>query len=957
MEIWYTNADSLPNKMNELQCLIAAAETSPDILVITEAKPKNSRYELNPQEMYINGYDIFTNNWDRGRGILVFARSSLQVCEINQEDWPNFTEYLVLDVKLKGHDKLRICTVYRSPSSSGENNQMLNGFLRRLNEHETSHILVLGDFNYPAINWSTNTMLTNGTPDQTRFLDTINDNLWFQHVTQPTRERSGSIPTILDLVMTNQEEMVNVINHTSPLGKSDHCMLHFSLKCYSYRDEEQKERYNIKKADTDNIRACMEQDWNSKMLGREVGEQWQNIRTKILELQEKYVPKLKKSSKQDKQNCSLEKDAVKIIKKKHRAWQRYIETKDENKRLIYVRLRNQAKNEARKARKKVEQTVASSVKTNPKAFWAYVNARSKIKSKIPDLEIINDDGKEIITDDREKAGALLNFFSSVFVKESMDSIPTMGPPMNIDFEQENVINEEKIKKKVRKLKQGKSPGPDLVPTWIIKETEEQIAKPLNILFNNSLQQMKLPTEWKLAKITAIHKKGPKKLCENYRPVSLTCIICKIMESLIRDVIMEHMKRHKLFTSKQYGFLSGRSTALQLLKTLDMWTEALDKGESVEVIYLDFQKAFDQVPHKRLLNKLSYYGIKNPVHGWIKDFLQGRNQFVAVGKHTSDKKEVLSGIPQGSVLGPLLFVIYVNDIPGMLQTQSLLFADDTKLFNCGKDAQSITTGIEADLETLEHWSTRWLLKFNPSKCKKMVITRQQNLTTPPRMLYDHQQGKRTVIEEIAIEKDLGVHIDNNLNFKEHIGTIIKKANKMLGIIRRSFINLDKTIFVPLYTSLVRSHLEYAQAVWSPYLKGDIQRLEQVQRRATKLVNGTKKMNYTERLKFLKLPTLLHRRKRGDMIETYKVLHGLYDHDCVPTLHKATSHTRGHPLKLFKVRTNRLELRRSYFTNRIVDDWNKLPEKVVMAKSLNSFKNQLDKHWGQDKYNISGIWSNE
>ena len=121
-----------------------------------------------------------------------------------------FTEYLVLDVKLKGHDKLRICTVYRSPSSSGENNQMLNGFLRRLNEHETSHILVLGDFNYPAINWSTNTMLTNGTPDQTRFLDTINDNLWFQHVTQPTRERSGSNPTILDLVITNQEEMDNV---------------------------------------------------------------------------------------------------------------------------------------------------------------------------------------------------------------------------------------------------------------------------------------------------------------------------------------------------------------------------------------------------------------------------------------------------------------------------------------------------------------------------------------------------------------------------------------------------------------------------------------------------------------------------------------------------------------------------------------------------------------------------
>lgn len=282
----------------------------------------------------------------------------------------------------------------------------------------------------------------------------------------------------------------------------------------------------------------------------------------------------------------------------------------------------------------------------------------------------------------------------------------------------------------------------------------------------------------------------------------------------------------------------------------------------------------------------------------------------------------------------------------------MFADDTKVYTIGDTSQRFHP-VQENLKMLDDWSNIWLLKFNPGKCKQLIIKQREGVEVGVRVMHDNERPDIR-IERVEKENDLGILTDNKLNFDQHIGEITRKANRMMGIIRRTFKHLDKDTFLPLYKSMVRSHLEYGQAVWNPHLKKHIQKIETVQRHATKRVEGIKDLSYTERLKYLGLPTLLYRRSRGDMIETYTSMYNIYDPECTPVLVKAEGITRGHDLKLYKRRTQSLELRRHFFTNRIVDNWNSLPEDVVKANSLNSFKNKLDVFWRNKWYNTEKIW---
>jgi hypothetical protein len=566
--------------------------------------------------------------------------------------------------------------------------------------------------------------------------------------------------------------------------------------------------------------------------------------------------------------------------------------------------------------------------------------KSSGSQNLPELET---EGGVAATD-LEKAEALNTFFASVFVNEPPDDIPSL------DLRTSNTLHQvtftlDKVKKKLESLKTGKSPGPDKIHPRVLKECATAICAPLQEIFIDSFESGRLPEDWKKAEVCAIFKKGSKKLCTNYSPVSLTSIACKMMESIIRDELMAYMRRHNLLSTKQYGFVTGRSTVLQLLHALDKWTEALDNGDQVEAVYMDFMKAFDTVPHRRLISKLKSYGIGGKLIRWLQDFLHDREQRVKVNGHLSDSTSIGSGIPQGSVLGPLLFIFYINDLPDNLQCNVLLFADDTKLYKIGHIArEGEDDKLQCDLNHLQRWSDKWLLRFHPNKCKRLRIARSPDDTrTEPLTLTSTASEETTVLETIAHEKDLGVTIDNSLKFNIHINAIVNKANRIMGLIRRTFTFLDIGTFRALFTTLVRPIVEYGQAVWSPFQMGAIRKVESVQRNATKWVNGLKDKSYSERLKLLNLPTLRFRRMRGDMIETYKIIHKLYDPQTSPTLSHSSRTSRGHQFKLHQERTQRLEIRKNFFTNRIVKTWNALPEEVVSAKSLNSFKSKIDKFW--------------
>ena len=510
-------------------------------------------------------------------------------------------------------------------------------------------------------------------------------------------------------------------------------------------------------------------------------------------------------------------------------------------------------------------------------------------------------------------------------------------------------------KALEALKPDKSPGIDGMHPRFLRELKHELVKPLNLIFNRSLEENKVPNDWKEARISAIYKKGKKSLASNYRPVSLTSVICKLMERLVRDHIIEHFQVNKLFTEKQYGFISGRSTSIQLIRVLEEWTEAIDKGHGVDCVYMDYQKAFDTVPHKRLISKLKSYNLGEEMISWIQNYLSGRKQQVSINGANSNWHTVSSGIPQGSVIGPILFVIYINDLPDLVKSNVYLFADDTKLFNIIKDQTDRDT-LQNDLQKLTKWSETWLLKFHPDKCKFMHIGKNE---PPDDFNYNLMN---TPLNQVHQEKDIGVTLDDKITFECHISDKVKKANSMFAIIRRSFQHLDEKTFLPLYKVLVRSHLDYASSVWFPYKEKHIDLIEGVQRRATKQIPGLGKLSYEERLRKLKLPTLKFRRHRGDMIEIYKIASGKYDPEITDFLKWRNDCTtrpscRGNQQKLFTQRP-RLDLRKYSFSVRATALWNSLPDSIARANNINTFKNRLDKHWSHQEvlYNYKATITN-
>ena len=301
----------------------------------------------------------------------------------------------------------------------------------------------------------------------------------------------------------------------------------------------------------------------------------------------------------------------------------------------------------------------------------------KTRPAIGNIEGI--DGK-LYTSDVDKSNALNKFFSSVFTNEDPNTAPTFTVNKSDDVSLSRVtINPSIVFEKLVSLKTGKAPGPDGWQAEIFKQCADQLCVPLSILFNKSLDSGVLPGDWKIGHIVPIYKKGNKTKVNNYRPVCLTSIVIKIFESIIKDTVSSYLSDNNLLSPNQHGFTPWKSCCTQLLHALNDWTLALDERLSTDVIYFDFSKAFDSVPHTRLLLKLQAYGINGQLLNWFKNFLIGRRQCVKINGVLSPCVQVSSGVPQGSILGPLLFSLYVNELPSLVSSQLLMFANFIALF--------------------------------------------------------------------------------------------------------------------------------------------------------------------------------------------------------------------------------------------------------------------------------------
>ena len=676
---------------------------------------------------------------------------------------------------------------------------------------------------------------------------------------------------------------------------------------------------------------------------------WCSLKSQLHLMTKQFVPVETASDKpswKDKGSIPIDEKVRRAIKDKEKSHRRWMSAKrgDMNEDMVrkkYTKDRNKVKTLLRKAKRRFERDIAMKAKTEPKAFWGHTRRQLKTKSGVAPLLSDPKDSNSMKFDDVAKANLLLNQFSSVFTREPDGEIPRIKQRTSIKIP-DLIITVEMVTDALKKIKVNKSCGPDNLHPRLLLELADIIALPVTILFNETLKEGKLPKDWKLAYITGVFKKGSKHLPENYRPISLTSILCKIMERFVRDSVIDHLMENGVLSEKQFGFISGRSTLTQLLYYLNDCLEKIANGNVVDAIYLDFSKAFDTVPHRRLLGKLESYGVQGEILEWINSFLKDREQQVVVNGSKSGIAPVINGIPQGTVLGPVLFVVYINDLLDELSSDGLMFADDTKIFRQIKSRDD-AVALQEDLKKLEEWSETWLLKFNADKCHVLTLGKFEDIK------HAHQYTLcSNELEHVSAEKDLGVTIDDELKFEEHITRKIQVANGIVGQIRRSFSYLNAETFRRLYVAFVRPHLEYCQAVWSPHLLRNIDALENVQIRATKLVDGLAALDYAERLRMINLPTLLHRRRRGDMIEVFKHFNSYDKTTLSPSFNPRNRPSRQHKLQILQPRSNDgvRGTQSNSFYHRVAPIWNNLPQDVAEAETIEDFKKALDEYWEDD-----------
>ena len=947
LRFYYTNADNLLNKFDEFELLMNTQDI--DIAVITEVFPKNIKAtNIDSQEYCLKGYQCFHSNLkENSRGVVIFIRNDIPAdycCNLTNSA---FSESVWAELRLSDGKKLLLGGIYKSPSSNVDNHRKLNLLLTRASNLQYDHLIVLGDFNFPEIDWSTWTVNRNEAHPAFLFIECLRDNFLSQSVNECTRYRDGQDPSCLDLLLSDNQTDVENLKFLGRLGASDHVGVSFDFACEVSINSENIDRPKYFKGNYVEIRDYLGNiAWN-QMENMGVEESWKFLLDHLNTCIDRFIPRSTVNKKGFQKPRWMDYYCVRKIKKKYHAWKRFTHSHSYRDYQAYCKLRNSATKAIRFSKKKYQKGVAESSKTSPKSFWSFIKDETKGKSEIGDL--IDEDGNRV-TENVDKANMLNDFFASVFTREGTGDLPDF----NDKIEEDEFINDinilpDCVLKQLRNLNVSKACGPDGCHPYFLKQCAEQLYRPLSVIFNKSIQSGVLPNDWKVANISSLFKKGSKTDPGNYRPVSLTSVVCKILEKIIREVIVNHLSSHNLLSDCQFGFMKHRSTITQLLSVLEDWTEAFEHNMQVDTVYLDFRKAFDSVPHKRLLQKVKSYGISGQILKWLQNFLDGRRQRVVLNGRQSEWKQVLSGVPQGSILGPILFIIFINDLPEVVGSMCKIFADDCKLYG-SISSRADQDQLQEDINRLCQWSDDWLLKFNVRKCKVVTFGTQK-------FEFDYTMIEDGIAQELNredSEKDLGVHFSSTLNFEQHINNTVNKVNKIIGLIRRKFTYMDKNLFLTLYKSLIRSQLDYGNLIYFPTTKKCKQLVENAQRRATRLVPELRGMTYEERLRELNLSTLDYRRKRFDIIQVYKIVHKIDNVD-MNTFFKFAdnSGTRGHNLKLYKPKAKK-SIRLNSFGHRTISTWNNLPESIVNCTSVISFKTNLDKLWRDKRYDMSEVY---
>ena len=553
---------------------------------------------------------------------------------------------------------------------------------------------------------------------------------------------------------------------------------------------------------------------------------------------------------------------------------------------------------------------------------------------IPPLETES----ETVYSNTKKANAFNNYFNSQSqITGEDDPLPNTGqsqtllPPFQLTVEEVTSV--------LKKLDTSKAVGPDLVHNKILVAAYPLIAEPLTILFNRSLLDGIFPAVWKKAHITPVYKKGSRSHCTNYRPISLLSCVGKVLEKCVKSHVVEFLDEHKIITVAQSGFTQGDSTIYQLLSIYDDFLKSLDKNIKTQAIFFDISKAFDRVWHKGLLYKLSTIGINDQLLRWFKSYLSDRKQAVVVNGSCSDFLTVSAGVPQGSVLGPLLFLIYINDINEGIVSTTKLFADDTSMYLSVNDDETRSETLNLDLNKIQLWANKWKVTFNGQKTELVNICRQNAIPTNQLVF------EGTILEANFTHKHLGLTIQGNCKWNNHIENIIIKTRMLVSCLKSYKYRLSRKSLEIMYKSYVLPHFDYADIIWDNCTQYQSDQLEQIQIEALRTIIGTVKGTSHEKLyKETGFIPLKLRRERHKLLIYFKYVNEMLPEHLSQRFPNLISDTNRYHLRRPLERNLpewNTELYKKSFFYHATYIWNALDDDIKKQTSIGAFKRLLSK----------------
>jgi len=927
------NCRSINNKIPDFQQVLS--QTKPDVVVCTETwlKPDIATSEIFNDDSYMVVRDDRTSG--KGGGVLL-AISKRITCE-EQPDLKTDCNIVWAKLNVKGTKSIYVSAFYK-PHENDEHS--LNELWESMKKIPSDSITwILGDFNMPDFDWPQNTIKENCKfkTMYENFMDNLTHFNLDQMVKIPTREKNT-----LDLLLTNQPNKVHATKTLPGLGTSDHEIVFHEINLQIGRPNQPKR--NIKlygKANWDQFKLDLNKYYNNTFQNQENNDPnhlWELFKITLTKLSSKHIPS--KTTKPKSDLPWVTKEIIRLIRKRDKLYSKIkTQTSSNNHNSSECKsklktLRSVIQNSLRKSYWKYLDSVilaGDSGNNKNKKFYSFIKHKKTENSGISPLK----SNGITHTDPVQKANILNKQFESVFSKPNslnphqiseINQIKQGSHPTCTSDPHNIAITVSGVEKMLTGLNPNKASGPDQISPRLLKTLSKEIAPFLTKIFRSSLDTGMVPSDWRSASVAPIFKKGAKCKPSNYRPISLTCIASKLMEHIIVSNLMNYFDNKNILSPFQHGFRSNHSCETQLTGFSQEIFDNLESGKQTDVIIMDFSKAFDKVDHQLLIYKLFKLGVNVKSTEWIRSFLSERTQNVIVEGHSSDTVPVMSGVPQGSVVGPSLFLAYINDLPDSLKSRVRLFADDTVVYltiNSKSDAET----LQADLAKLETWENTWSMSFNPEKCEVIRISKKRNPIIHPYILHGIE------LNTTNSAKYLGLNISNDFSWKRHIEAVSNKANNTLKFIKRNVKTSNRNIKETAYKTYVRPQLEYCATIWHPWQKTLTYKIEKVQRAAARYVMNDYdyESSVTNMLQTLNWQTLEHRRIQSSLIMLYKITH----HIVVVDHHHLTESRKLNFILPF----SRTQYHQNSFFPRTIRYWNQLPFSVKDSANLGTFTDGL------------------